>query len=392
MNPNLPSLQSRPAASARFSVWLPCLVLLLLFAGARSAGAPTDDVYRLGPDSEPHPGVPQGKVTEWAKLPSQAYPGTLHDYCVYVPAQYDPAKPAALMIFQDGQAWLRRESPGEYRTPYVLDNLIYRREIPVMIAVFINPGRKPEQAEASAADWGDRGANRPQEYNALDDKYAHVITDELMPVLDKQYNISKNPDDRGLAGASSGAIAAFTVAWHRPDQFHKVISTIGSFTNIRGGHVYPDLIRSSERKPIRIFMQDGLNDNRGMSRGGGGPRAAQAPNNGPASGANAGSSGKAAPPPAPAPEPAAPTYSPDRDWHGQNIRMVAALTEKGYDVNYAWGIGTHSNKQGGAILPDMLRWLWRDYPRADDPMDGGNRTLFVPPGMETAPTPPAPGK
>jgi enterochelin esterase family protein len=319
---------------------------LALVVSLRSLAAPADDVYRLGPDSEPHPGVPQGQVTAWAKLPSEAYPGTLHDYCVYVPAQYDPAKPAALMIFQDGQAWLRLT--GDYRTPYVFDNLIYRREMPVTIAVFINPGRKPEQPEASASDWGDKSTNRPQEYNALDDKYAHVITDELMPVLNQQYNLSKNADDRAIAGASSGAIAAFTVAWHRPDQFHKVLSTIGSFTNIRGGHVYPDLIRAAERKPIRIFLQDGVNDNRGL-RG----------------------------------EGAAATYTADRDWHAQNIKMVAALTEKGYDVNYTWGIGTHSNKQGGAILPDMLRWLWRDYPRTDDARDPSNRTLLVPAGTTT---------
>jgi enterochelin esterase family protein len=303
--------------------------------------APTDDVYKLGPDSEQHPGVPQGKVSEWRQLPSEAYPGTLHDYCIYVPAQYDGKTPAALMIFQDGQAWVR--STGDYRTPFVLDNLIYRREIPVMIAVFINPGRKPDQREASANDWGDRSSNRPQEYNALDDKYAKVIVDELLPVVKKEFRISDNPDDHAIGGASSGAIAAFTVAWHRPDQFRKVVSTIGSFTNIRGGHVYPDLIRTSEKKPIRVFLQDGVNDNRGIR--GRGPEA---------------------------------SYSAERDWHAQNLKMAAALTEKGYDVNFTWGIGTHSNKQAGAILPEMLRWLWRDYSRPDDPRDPANRTLFAP--------------
>jgi enterochelin esterase-like enzyme len=315
--------------------------LLALIAIGWANAAPTDDLYQLGPDSAQHAGVPAGKVSEWTKLPSEAYPGTLHDYCIYVPAQYDPTKPAALMIFQDGQAWLRLT--GDYRTPYVLDNLIYRREIPVMIAVFINPGRKPEQIEASAKDWGDKTTNRPQEYNALDDKYTHVITDELLPVLTKQFNLSTNPDDCAICGASSGAIAAFTVAWYRPDMFHKVISTIGSFTDIRGGHVYPDLIRAAERKPIRIFLQDGVNDNRGLNGDG-----------------------------------ATAIYNPKRDWHAQNLRMVAALTEKGYDVNYTWGIGTHSNKQGGAIFPDMLRWLWRDYPRTDDARDASNRTLLVP--------------
>lgn len=316
---------------------------------ATAAAAPTDDVYRLGPDSLPQPGVPAGRVTEWAELPSQAYPGTLHDYCVYVPAQYNAAKPASLMIFQDGQAWLRLT--GDYRVPYVFDNLIYRREMPVTIAVFINPGRRPDQPKASQSDWGDRSSNRPQEYNALDDKYARVIVDELLPVLKKTYNISDRPEDRGIGGASSGAIAAFTVAWHRPDQFSKVLSTIGSFVNLRGGHVYPDLIRGSERKPIRIFLQDGLNDHRGR-RGENSP------------------------------------YSADRDWHAQNRKMVAALTEKGYDVNYVWGIGTHSNKQSGAMLPEMLRWLWRDYPRPDDPHDTSNRVLFTVEGAPVHPVEP----
>jgi enterochelin esterase-like enzyme len=319
----------------RFAVLIAATPLL-----ARMSAAPLDDVYLLGPDSEVHAGVPVGKVTDWEKLPSQAYPGTLHDFCVYVPAQYDPASPASLMIFQDGHAWLN--PTAEIRASVVFDNLIYRREVPVTIVVYINPGRSPEQAIATQTEWGDRGSNRPQEYNALDDKYAHVITDELMPVLNSRYNISKNPDDHAIGGESSGAIAAFTVAWHRPDQFHKVLSTIGSFTNIRGGDAYPEIIRASERKPIRVFLLDGVNDNRGI-RGGAAPS----------------------------------TYDPRRDWHAQNIRMLAALTEKGYDVNYAWGIGTHNGKHSGALLPDMLRWLWRDYPRVDDPHDASNRGLLT---------------
>jgi len=176
-------------------------------------------------------------------------------------------------------------------------------------------------------------------------------------VLAKRYTLSSNPDDRAIAGASSGAIAAFTVAWHRPDQFHKVLSTIGSFVNLRGGHAYPDLIRSSEKKPLRVYLLDGVNDNRGI-RGG-------------------------------APES---SYDPERDWHAQNIRMLAALTEKGYDVNYCWGIGTHSQKQAGAALPEMLRWLWRDYPRTDNPHEkGGNRALFAVGAPAPVPTP-APAK
>ena len=316
-------------------------LLALAVCGARPlAAANINDAYLLGPDSEAHPGVPQGKVTDWEVLPSAAYPGTQHDFCVYVPAQYKPGAAASLMILQDGQAWLR--PTGDIRAANVFDNLIYRREIPVTIVVFINPGRTPAQPVATGSEWGDHSSNRPQEYNAVDDKYARVIVDELMPVLNQRYTLSKNPDDRAIGGASSGAIAAFGVAWSRPDQFHKVLSTVGSFTNIRGGDAYPDIIRGAERKPIRVYLLDGVNDNRGIRR--------SVPGS---------------------------TYDPRWDWHLQNLRMLAALTEKGYDVNYCWGIGPHSQNMAGAMLPEMLRWLWRDYPRPDDPKDDSNRTLFA---------------
>jgi len=302
--------------------------------------APTDDVYLLGPDSAPHDGVPRGRVIGPLTLASDVFTNTARHYWLYVPAQYTSTNAACLMIFQDGQAFVRTN--GDYRVPYVFDNLIYRREMPVTIGVFINPGHTPEQPESTATNWGDNINNRATEYNELNDRYAKLIVNELLPALEKDYNLSKNPDDRAIAGASSGAICAFTVAWQRPDQFHKVISTIGSFTNIRGGHVYPDLIRASDHKPLRIFLQDGLNDNRGHRRN---------PTN---------------------------AYDAKWDWHAQNLKMAAALTGKGYDLNYCWGIGTHSNKQGGAMLPEMLRWLWRDYPRPDDPQDDSNRKLFVP--------------
>jgi len=226
---------------------------------------------------------------------------------------------------------------GSVRAPNVLNNLIYRRELPVMLAVFINPGRTPEQPEPTPRNWGDRDTNRPTEYNTLDDRYAHVICDELLPVLHKQYNISTNPDHHGIGGASSGAIAAFTVAWQRPDQFRKVLSIVGSFTNLRGGHVYPEIIRTSEKKPLRVFFQDGRNDNRGAGRGG--------------------------------------QYNAERDWFLQNVRLVEAMTEKGYDINYSWGIGLHGQKQGGAILPEMLRWLWRDHGVSTDPNDKTERSF-----------------
>ncbi len=315
----------------------------------QAAAAPQDDVYRHGPDSQVQEGVPQGKVIGPLTLESKTvYPNTTRNYWVYVPAQYDAAKPACLMVFQDGHAFVNLK--GDYRIPIVFDNLIYRREMPVTIGVFINPGRGPDQQEASSKEWGDRTNKRRVEYNALDDKYSKLIVDELLPALAKDYNISADPNDRAISGASSGAICAFTVAWHRPDQFRKVISTIGSFTNIMGGHAYPDMVRESEAKPIRIFLQDGANDNRGRRRGG--------------------------------------RYDPKWDWYAQNRKMLEALTEKNYDVNYVWGIGTHSNKQGGAIMPEMLRWLWRDHPRPDDPQGDQNRTPFVPaaaPANETQP-------
>jgi enterochelin esterase family protein len=301
-------------------------------APARGAQAPGPDMnqyYELGPDSLPHPGIPQGEIRGPFVLPSQAYPGTQHTYWVHVPAQYDPAVPAALMIFQDGQAF--KDMAGVIRAPTVLDNLIYRREIPVMITVFINPGRTPEQPEPTPQEWGDRTTNRPTEYNTLDDKYARVVVDELLPELYQAYNISKDPDQHGIGGASSGAIAAFTVAWQRPDQFHKVLSIVGSFVNLRGGDAYADLVRQGEKKPLRVFLQDGRNDNRGAGRGG--------------------------------------TYDQRRDWFYQNVRLMRALTDKGYDVNYVWGMNTHGQRMGGPMLPEMMRWLWRDHAVSTDVND-----------------------
>jgi enterochelin esterase family protein len=322
---------------------LACLFIVACAAAAISAQQPPppnpDGFYQLGPDSLPREGVPTGDVRGPFTLPSQAYPGTQHTYWIYVPAQYRPETPANLMVFNDGQAFKNME--GDLRVPNVLDNLIWRRELPVMLAVFINPGRTPEQPEPTPQEWGDRTTNRPTEYNSLDDKYARVIVDELLPALVKDYNVSKNPEHRGIGGASSGAIAAFTVAWHRPDQFRKVLSLIGSFVDLRGGHVYPEIVRKSEKKPIRIYLQDGRNDNRERGRGG--------------------------------------TYDETRDWFLQNVRLTRALTDKGYDVAYQWGIGRHSQKHGGAILPDMLRWLWRDHEVSTDPANAVERAFQKPP-------------
>ena len=301
-------------------------------------GPDPNSQYRFGPDSMPQPGVPQGEIRGPFTLACDVYPGTQHTYWVYVPAQYDPAVPASLMIFNDGQAF--KAEDGDMHAQHVMDNLIYRREIPVMIGVFINPGRRPDQPEPTLSEWGDRTTNRPAEYNTPDDKYARIIVDELMPALYKDYNISKDPEQHGIGGSSSGAIAAFMVAWERPNDFRKVLSNVGSFVNLRGGQVYADRVLAAEKKPIRVFLCDGRNDNRGIGRGG--------------------------------------QYDQERDWFYQNVRLMKALTEKGYDVNYSWGMNLHGQKFGGAILPEMMRWLWRDGPVSTDPNDMVERSFRGP--------------
>ena len=197
--------------------WLAAAASLPVLTDAQQAQAPpppdVNAYYQIGPDSLPHDGVPTGEVRGPFVLPSAAYPGTQHTYWVYVPAQYDAAVAASLMIFQDGQAF--KDMGGVVRAPNVLDNLIYRREIPVMIAVFINPGRTPEQPEPTPSDWGDRSTNRPTEYNSLDDRYARVIVDELMPVLYKEFNISHDADRHGIGGASSGAMTGNLIGAER---------------------------------------------------------------------------------------------------------------------------------------------------------------------------------
>lgn len=321
----------------RFALFVSLLLSTTALAG------PLDDLYRLGPDSLPQEGVPKGEMIGPLELTSEVYPGTTRNYWIYIPAQYDPRTPASVAVFQDGHAFVNPD--GEYRIANVFDNLIFRREMPVTIGIFINAGHTPEQAKASDKPWGDQTSNRGLEYNALDDTYARLIIDELLPSVAQKYNLSRRPEDRLIGGSSSGAIAAFTVAWHRPDQFGKVVSFIGSYVDIRGGHVYPDLIRTSDRRPIRIYLQDGINDYRGKGRN---------------------------------PNPETP-YNANRDWHAQNLKMLDALTEKDYDVNYCWGIGTHSAKHGGAIMPEIMRWMWRDYPRAlDDPLNDTQRQPLVP--------------
>lgn len=302
--------------------------------GQQASGPNHDKFYAPGPFSQRHDDVPHGELTGPLTLKSEVFPTAEHTYWVYVPAQYDPAKPAHLMVFNDGHAFM--DPQGDIRATNVIDNLIYLREVPVMITVFINPGRLPGQPEPSSRDWGDRTTLRKDQYDTMDGRYARVIVDELLPAISKDYNISPDPEHHGIGGSSSGGIAAFSVAWNRPEGFRKVATNVGSFTNIRGGHVYPELVLEAEAKPIRIFMVDGRNDNRGL-RGG--------------------------------------RYNQEMDWFYQNIRLKDALEQKGYDVNYVWGIGNHGQKQGGAMLPTMMRWLWRDHEVSTDPYNSVERTF-----------------
>jgi enterochelin esterase-like enzyme len=286
---------------------------LLLFAAVTALAADDPNArYVLGPDSQVQPGVPQGELKQFAFTESKIFPGTTHDWQLYVPKQYDAAKPACLLVCFDGANYAKRD--GVMRFPVVLDNLIAKKEVPVTIGIFIQPG----VFKASAPGAKDR-SNRSFEYDSLGDANARFIIEEIAPLVQKDYKITHDPAGWSVAGASSGGIAAFTVAWERPEKFRKVISWIGSFTNIRGGYVYPALIRKTkdQPKPIRVFLQDGANDLDNMHG----------------------------------------------HWPLANQDMAAALKFSGYDYKFEFGAGTHSVKHGAAILPDTLRWLWRDWPK-----------------------------
>ena len=270
------------------------------------------DDYQPGPDSMPKEGVPRGKVTQHSHS-SKIFPGTVRDYWVYVPVQCDGSTPAAVLVCQDGGGFVREN--GAFRAPTVLDNLIHAGDIPITVGIFINPGVVPP---AEGKPNAQPRRNRSFEYDTLSDQYARFLIEEILPKVSREHDLrlTENPDGRAICGNSSGGICAFTVAWERPDAFTKVISHIGSFTNIRGGHVYPALIRKTEpKKPLRVFLQEGKNDLDNLHG----------------------------------------------NWPLANRQMAAALKFAGYDFNFVMGDGKHSGKHGGAIFPDTLRWTWRGW-------------------------------
>ena len=274
---------------------------------AWSASAADD--YKLGPDSKPQADAPRGELIA-GKWTSKIFPDTVRDYWVYVPKQYHGDKPAALMVFQDGRSCV--DTNGQFRVPTVFDNLIHQGHMPVTLALFINPGEVPP------AEPGQKPrSNRSFEYDSLGGQYTRFLLEEILPEIGKGYRITADPAGRAICGISSGAICAWTVAWEHPEQFSKVISQVGSFTNIRGGHVYPALIRKTERKAIRIHLQDGSGDLDNLHG----------------------------------------------NWPLANQEMAAALKFMGYDFKFEFGDGGHNGKHGGVILPEALKWLWRDYPK-----------------------------
>ena len=273
-------------------------------AGGVRLGGGQLEVYETHPDSRERPGVPKGSVKQMPAWESQIFAGTKRDWWVYVPAQYKADAPAAVMVFQDGAG-------AKDFVPVVFDNLIAKGDMPVTVGVFIQPGV-----------FADNGrSNRSFEYDTLSDQYARFLLEEILPEVEKTVKLRHDAAGRAIGGASSGGICAFTVAWERPNEFSKVLSWIGSFTNLasgktlrEGGHNYPALIRRTPKKPIRVFLQDGANDLDNM----------------------AGS------------------------WPLANQAMAKSLAFARYDYRFEYGQGFHNNRHGRALLPDSLRWLWRN--------------------------------
>ncbi len=227
----------------------------LLWAG----GAAAVDDYKPCPESKPVAGIAKGTITEHTFAASKVFPGTTRKFWVYVPAQYDGKTLAALMVFQDGQGYVEVDPKKDiWNTPTVFDNLIHAKELPVTIGVFVNPGVFPNQVNPK----GQPRSNRPFEYDRVTGDYVKFLDEELLPEVEKVAKVKFRTDaaGRAIGGISSGGICAFTAAWEKPESFSKVLSHVGSFTNIHGGDAYPGLIRKTDRKPIRAYLQDGSGD------------------------------------------------------------------------------------------------------------------------------------
>lgn len=285
-----------------------------------------NDKYELGPDSLPHAGVPRGETFEFTLNQSKVFPGTSRRVRVYVPAQYKADRPACVYVQLD-----------DLYLPNVtaLDNLINRHEVPVLIAIGVSPG----VVEADASSDNPR-LNRSFEFDGLSDSLARLLLEEVFPEVERHTSsagfpirLSTDGNDRAAGGLSTGGIAAFTLAWQRPDAFRRVFTGIGTFVGMRGGDRYPVLVRKTEPKPIRIFMQDGSNDELTDWLGEVG------------------------------------------DWWLGNQSMQRALEFAGYQVRHIWGEGTHSNAQALAVFPEAMSWLWKDWPEPVQAGESQNNVL-----------------
>lgn len=275
---------------------------------ARVAGMVHLEHYEYTPDSDPQPGVPAGKLEKFEWAQSQIFPETVRDVTVYIPEQYKAGDEACLMVWQDGSRHV--DPKGPMRAGVVFDNLIHKKKMPVTIGVFIDPGRKPNQKPGSKA------ANRGFEYDSLGDAYVNFLLTEILPEVEKRYQVKFRQDPKAwaIAGGSSGGICSFTAAWERPDKFHKVLSWVGTFVDIRGGNAYPYLVRITERKPIRVYLLDGTND----------------------------------------------LDNKFGNWPLANRMMEASLKYMNYDFRIDWTECFHGSRGMAPHLPEALEWLWRD--------------------------------
>ena len=291
------------------------------------------DLPAFGPLSYLQPGVPTGTLSDKITRTSKIYDGMKSDYWIYVPAQYKPGTPAALMVFQDGGFYTDRNSPT---LPILsaIDNLIAQKKIPVMIVVFINPGDISDSPGTPTFNfvkaYGDKwnrtlkDSMRSTLYDTVSDRYVRLLRDEILPDVAAKYNLRKDAYSRAITGLSSGGICAFNAAWQMPDQFSRVLSWIGSFSAIQwkedpavpdGGQDYPDKILREPKRDIRVWLQDGSED-LDLRYG---------------------------------------------NWPLANLRMANALKAQGYDFHFSFGKGSHNGSHGAAEFPEEMIWLWRGY-------------------------------
>lgn len=264
--------------------------------------------YIYTADSEVQKGVPTGRLERFEWSQSKVFPGTSRQVTVYIPQQYQKGSEACLMVWQDGSRHV--DPAGSMRASTVFDNLIHQKQMPVTIGVFVDPGRKAGQKS------GDKAANRSLEYDGLGDAYVRFLLEEILPAVQERYEVKFRSDPKAwaIAGGSSGGICAFTAAWERPDKFHKVLSWVGTFVDIRGGNVYPYLLRITEPKPIRVYLLDGVND----------------------------------------------LDNKFGNWPLANRMMEASLKFMHYDYHMKWTECFHGSRGMAPELPEALRWLWRD--------------------------------